>query len=193
MATVVLEVVLSDAGFHDMPRQDRRLGYGHREAHRRHAAGPIVPLQDHRAPSPQPLQVLLMSDIPHFSTHTTARPRDRRTARARTCVNPERASGVPFVSVGLRRVFTPNVLIVALYSYYLQYPKSREISTTSRFLLINNTCVLHTFDDTTLDVCFHLCFRKHMQTCVTRCVTRCVILLCDSGGPMAASACPPGS
>ena len=56
MAAVVLEVVLSDADIHDTPRQDRRLGCGHREARRRHIAAPIVPLQDHRAPAPQPLQ-----------------------------------------------------------------------------------------------------------------------------------------
>ena len=83
MAAVVLAVVLSGAGFHDMPRQDRRLGCGRREARRRHAAGPVFPLQDHRAPPPQPLQVMLMSDIPHFSTHTTTTNRPPRCSGLR--------------------------------------------------------------------------------------------------------------
>ena len=83
MAAVVLEVVLSGAGFHDMPQKDRWLGCGHREAHRRHTTGPIVPLQDLRAPSPQPLQVLLVSDIPHFSTHTTTNNRPPRCSGLR--------------------------------------------------------------------------------------------------------------
>ena len=71
MAAVVLEVGLSDADLHDTPRQYRRLGCGNRGARRRHVTSPIVPLQDHRAPSPQPQQALHMSGTPHFSTHTT--------------------------------------------------------------------------------------------------------------------------
>ena len=80
MAAVMLEVVLLAAGCQDLPRHDRRLGRGHREARRRHAAGPILALQDHRAPSPQPLQVLHMSGTPLFSTHTTF-----QTGRRSTC------------------------------------------------------------------------------------------------------------
>ena len=78
MAAVVFEVVLSGAGFRDMPRQCRRPGRGDREARRQHVAGPIVLPQDHRAPTPPTLQVLHMSDTPHFSTHTTTTTRPPR-------------------------------------------------------------------------------------------------------------------
>ena len=50
-------------------------------AHR--SAGPIVPLQDHRGPSPQPLQVLHMSGTSLFSTHTTYTDRPPRRSRLR--------------------------------------------------------------------------------------------------------------
>ena len=83
MAVVLLEVVLPGAGHQGMPRQDRRLGRGHRGVRWRHAAGPIVPLQDHRGPSPQPLQVLHMSGTPHFSTHTTTTNRPQRSSELR--------------------------------------------------------------------------------------------------------------
>ena len=83
MAAVMFEGVLLAAGCQDLQRHDRRLGRGHREARRRHAAGPIVPLQDHRAPSPQPLQVLHMSGTPLFSTHTTYTNRSSRSSRLR--------------------------------------------------------------------------------------------------------------
>ena len=83
MAVVLLEVVLPGAGHQGMPRQDRRLGRGHRGVRWRHAAGPIVPLQDHRGPSPQPLQVLHMSGTSLFSTHTTYTDRPPRRSRLR--------------------------------------------------------------------------------------------------------------
>ena len=83
MAAVMFEGVLLAAGCQDLQRHDRRLGRGHREARRRHAAGPILALQDHRAPSPQPLQVLHMSGTPLFSTHTTYTNRSSRSSRLR--------------------------------------------------------------------------------------------------------------
>ena len=83
MVAVALEVVLSGAGFQDKRRQGRRLGDGHRGARQRHAAGPVVPLQDHRAPSTQPLQVLHMSGTPLFSTHTTYTDRPPRRSGLR--------------------------------------------------------------------------------------------------------------
>ena len=82
MAAVMLEVVLSGADFHDTPRQDRRLGCGHREARRRHIAGPIVPLHDHRAPAPQPLQVDRPGKLPIVETEEVIECYTRKTQRA---------------------------------------------------------------------------------------------------------------
>ena len=50
MVAVVFEVALSGAGPRDMPQQDRQRGCGHREAHRRYASGPVVPLPNLAAP-----------------------------------------------------------------------------------------------------------------------------------------------
>ena len=71
MEAVMLEVALPDADLRGMRQQERRLGRGHREAHRRHAAGLVAPLRDQRAPAQQTCQVLLMSGTPLFSTLTT--------------------------------------------------------------------------------------------------------------------------
>ena len=43
-----------------------------------------------------------------------------------------------------------------------------------RVLVLHNTHVLHTFDNTTLDVCFHVVFSKtHVNVCYTLCYTSC--------------------
>ena len=58
----------------DMRQQERRLGCGHRDAVHR----------DHRAPTQQPFQVLLMSGTPLSSTHTTSKHAGRRGTRGGT-------------------------------------------------------------------------------------------------------------
>ena len=58
----------------------------------RAAPGGSCPIASHAMPNPHGVTTPRRPGA-------DARTRDRRTARPRTCVNPERASGVPFVSL----------------------------------------------------------------------------------------------
>ena len=138
MAVVLLEVVLPGAGRQGMPRQDRRLGRGHRGVRWRHAAGPIVPLQDHRGPSPQPLQVLHMSGTPHFSTHTTTNDRTQRSSELRGARRHRAApTRYPRSTGWTRRTAKGNKvpsLVSELGDTILTYFRPRHTSNTSDLL-----------------------------------------------------------